>query len=122
MRRAIRFVWVLAANSFVAWLTITRVTAAWFNRESRDFQVWLELIVQVLLPVIGIVLEAAGRQYARFVNIAYLIAAGCYWLAAAVYWRADPFFGVMLIISFGFFVLAGVTEIVYRRTGEPKTI
>jgi len=37
-------------------------------------------------------------------------------LAAAIWWRADPFFGVLLIIALGLLTTAGITEIVYRRT------
>ena len=34
----------------------------------------------------------------------------------AVWWRSDPFFGVLLIMSFGLFILAGLTTIIYRAT------
>jgi hypothetical protein len=35
-----------------------------------------------------------------------------------VWWHSDPFFGVLLIISVGLFILAGITEIIYRRTSH----
>jgi hypothetical protein len=118
MKRILRLGWVLAANGFVALVTLTRLSAALSSRASRDFEVWLEIICEVLLPVVGIVLEVVRRKSARWVNIGYLTFAGCFWLAEAVWWRSDSFFGVLLILSVGLFILAGLTEIVYRLTKE----
>ena len=121
MRRVLRIAWLLAANSFVAWVTVTRLSAALSSRESRDFQVWLEVLLEVLLPIIGIILELFRWKYAKWVNIGYLAIAGCFWLAEAVWWHSDPFFGVLLIISFGLLILAGLTQIVYRLTKPDET-
>jgi hypothetical protein len=109
-------VWVLAANSFVVWVTINRLTGELFSRDSRNFEVWLELILEVLLPILGMIVELVRWKFAKWVNIGYLVLAGCFWLAEAVWWRSDPFFGVLLIMSFGILIIAGLTEVIYRRT------
>src|ERR1700730_15759739 len=103
MKTTLRLVWVLAANGFVVWLTITRLSPELFSRNSQDFEVWLEFILEMLLPILGIVLELARWKFAKWVNIGYLSLAGCFWLAEAVWWRSDPFFAVLLIMSFGLF-------------------
>lgn len=33
-----------------------------------------------------------------------------------MWWRSDPFFGVLVIMAFGMMVVAALTVIVYRRT------
>jgi hypothetical protein len=116
MNRAFRFVWVLAANGFVASQAMVRLSAALSSRESRDLEVWIEIILEVLLPITGIILEAVRWKSAKWWNIGCLTLAACFWLAEAVWWRSDPFFGVLLIISFGLFVLAALTAIIYRAT------
>lgn len=68
------------------------------------------------LPIVGIVLELAGAPFARYVNVGTFAVPGCYWLAEAIWCHSDPFFGVLLIIAFGLFTVAGLTEIVYRTT------
>src|SRR6266481_5434988 len=105
MKRAVRIGWLLAVNSFVAWVTVTRLFAALSSRDSRDFQVWFEVLLEVLLPIIGILLELSRWKYAKWVNIGYLAIAGGFWLAEAVWWHSDPFFGVLLIISIGLLIL-----------------
>jgi len=86
------------------------------SRESRDLEVWIEIVLEALLPILGIILEVGRWKSAKWVNVGYLTIAGCFWLAETVWWRSDPFFGVLLIISLGMFILAGLTEIIYRRT------
>jgi len=82
--------------------------------------VWLEVLLEVFLPIIGIILELFHWKYAEWMNIGCLATAGCFWLAAAAWWHSDPFFGVLLIISLGLLILAGLTQIVYRLT-KPVT-
>jgi hypothetical protein len=77
---------------------------------------WVEFLLELLLPILGIVLEIANRKYANWVNIGSLTLAGAFWLAEAVWWRSDPFFGVLLIMSFGLFILAGLTAIICWAT------
>jgi hypothetical protein len=77
--------------------------------------VWLKIIWEVLLPGFGIILEVVRWKSAKWINIGYLTLAGCLWLAEAVRWWSDPFFGFLLIMSFGMFILAGLTEIICRR-------
>ncbi len=81
---------------------------------------WTEIVLQMIFPILGIVLELASWRPARWVNIGFLIAAGCFWLGEALWWRSDPFFGVFLLLSLGMFVLAGLTQIIYHRT-SPQT-
>ena len=86
------------------------------SHESRDLQVWIEIILEVLSPITGIILEAIRWKSAKWWNIGCLTLAGCFWFAEAAWWRSDPFFGVLLIMSFGLFILAGLTAIIYRAT------
>jgi uncharacterized membrane protein YqaE (UPF0057 family) len=116
MKKTIRVVWVLVANSAVVWLTITRLSGTFSSRQSQNLEVWAEYVLEILLPVVGIVLELGGLKLAKLVNIGCLTLAGCLWLGEAVWWHSDPFFGVLLIMSLGIFILAGITEVVYRRT------
>ncbi len=121
MKRIVRVVWVLAANGFVVWLTITRLSVTFYSHDSRDLEVWLEYILEIFLPCVGIILELVNWRFARWVNTGYLALTGCFLLAEAVWWRSDPFFGVLLIMSFGMFILAGLTEITYRLTKQRET-
>lgn len=86
-----------------------------------DPQVFIEIILELPLPVFGIALELFGWRSARWLNIGYLLVAGCFWLGSAVRWHSDPFFGVLAIMSLMMFVLAGLTEMIYRWTQtQPK--
>ena len=115
-KRAIRLAWVLAANACVAWLMFTRLRSVGFPSGGFDFQLWFEFVVEVILPIMGIGLELMNWKFARWVNVGCFAGAGCFWLAAAVWWHSDPFFGVLLIIAIGLLLVAGITEIVYRTT------
>jgi hypothetical protein len=112
--RIFRGAWVLAANTFVAWGMFTRLRSVGFP--ALNFQLCFEFVFEVILPIIGIVLELVNWKFARWVNVGCFTVAGCFWLAAAVWWRSDPFFGVLLIIALGLLAIAGITEIFYRGT------
>jgi hypothetical protein len=86
-----------------------------------NFQLWFEFVLEVILPMVGIVLEVLNWKFARWVNVGCFAGAGSFWLAAAVWWRSDPFFGVLLIIALGLLAIAGLTEIVYRGTKRPSS-
>jgi len=116
MKRAFRFAWVLAANGFVVWAMFTRLFGEPFNRNAQTPQLWLQFSLEAVLPISGIVLELVGWKFARWVNVGYLILAGCFWLAEAFWWWSDPFHGVLLIIGLGLLIVAGLTELVYRFT------
>jgi predicted membrane channel-forming protein YqfA (hemolysin III family) len=81
-----------------------------------NFQLCFEFVFEVILPIIGIVFELVNWKFARWVNVGCFIAAGCFWLMAAVWWRSDPFFGVLLITALGLLTVGGLTEIIYRST------
>jgi hypothetical protein len=81
-----------------------------------NFQLWFEFVFEVILPIIGIVLELVNWKFARWVNVGCFTVSGCFWLAAAVWWRSDPFFGVLIIIALGLLIIAGITETIYRGT------
>lgn len=81
-----------------------------------SFQLCFEFVFEVILPIIGIVLELVNWKFAKWVNVGCFTVAGCFWLAAAIWWHSDPFFFVLLIIALGLLIVAGLTEIVYRRT------
>lgn len=115
-KRFVRMLWVLAANGCVAWFMFSRLVSVGFGGGVRDPELWLEFFLEVALPVAGIGLEVANWKLARWVNVGCFTAAGCLWLAEAIWWRSDPFFGVLLIIAFGLLIIAGLTEIVYRQT------
>jgi hypothetical protein len=114
LKRIFRGAWVLAANTFVAWVMFTRLRSVGFP--ALNFQLSFEFVLEVILPVIGIVLELVNCKFARWVNAGCFIAAGCFWLTAAVWWRSDPFFGVLLIMAFGLLTVGGLTEVIYRVT------
>jgi hypothetical protein len=113
-KRIFRSAWVIAANTFIAWAMFTRLRSVGFP--ALDFQLCFEFVFEVILPIIGIVLELVNWKFARWVNVGCFAVAGCYWLAAAIWWHSDPFFGVLLIIALGLLMVAALTEIVYRRT------
>jgi hypothetical protein len=114
LKRIFRGAWVLAANTFVAWAMFTRLRSVGFP--ALDFQLCFEFVFEVILPVIGIVLELVNWKFARWVNVGCFTVAGCFWLAGAIWWHSDPFFGVLLILALGLLIVAGLTEIVYRVT------
>jgi hypothetical protein len=114
LKRIFRCAWVLAANTFVAWAIFTRLRSVGFP--ALDFQLCFEFVFEVILPIVGIVVELVHWKLARWVNVGCFAVAGCYWLAGAVWWHSDPFFGVLLIVAMGLLIVAGLTEIVYRRT------
>lgn len=93
MKTTIRMLWVLAANSFVVWLTITRLSGPLSSRDSRNFEVWLEFVVEIVLPIAGILLELGRWKFAKWVNIGYPTLACCFWLAETVWWWPNPFSG-----------------------------
>ena len=92
------------------------------SRDFRDLEMLMEFLLELLLPIVGIVLEISSRKSAKWVNIGSLTFAGAFWLAEAVWWRSDPFFGVLLIMSFGLFILAGLTTIIYRATKAQEEV
>jgi hypothetical protein len=121
-KRIFRGAWVLGVNTCIAWLMFTRLRTVGFPSSEFSFQLWFEFVVEVILPVIGIVLEIVSWKFARWVNIGCFAVAGCFWLSCAVWWHSDPFFGVLLIIAIGLLVAAGLTAVVYRTTAsDPQT-
>ena len=116
MKRALRVVWVLAANGYIIWLTLARLSGELLSRDAQNIETFVEYVLELFFPVLGIILELVGLKFAKWINIGYLTLAGCFLLGEAIWWRSDPFFGVLLIMSVGLFILAGLTEIIYRRT------
>jgi hypothetical protein len=116
VKKLLRAAWVLVANGIIVWLMFTRLFGEPFNRDAQTAQHWLEFLLEAALPILGIVIEFANLNLARWVNVGYLVLAGCFWLAEALWWRSDPFHGAMLIIAIGLLTFAGLTEIVYRMT------
>jgi hypothetical protein len=114
VKRIFRVFSISAVNGCVAWFMFTRLRSVGFP--AFDFQLWFEFVFEVTLPLIGIVLEAVNWKFARWVNVGCFAAAGIFWLAAAIWWRSDPFFGVLLIIGLGLLVVAGINDTIYRRT------
>ena len=116
MKRILRVVWVLAVNGVVVCLTISRLYG---GSEERNIEEWIELLLEVFLPISGIALELVRWKFAKWVNVGYPTLAACFWFAEAMWWRSDPFFGVLVIMAFGMVVVAALTVIVYRRTEIP---
>lgn len=117
VKRILRLAWVLAVNGCVAWVMFARIRSVGFP--ALNFQLCFEFAFEVILPTVGIVLEAVNWHFARWVNVGCFTAAGTFWLLAAIWWRSDPFFGVLLIIALGLLAAAGLTEIIYRATRIP---
>jgi hypothetical protein len=116
VKRILRGSWVLATNGFVAWAMFTRLRSVGFPWGVFTFQLCFEFAFEVILPIIGIRFEFANSKFARWVNVGSFAIAGCFWLAAAFYWRSDAFFGVLLIIAIGLLAIAGLHEIIYKVT------
>jgi hypothetical protein len=115
MKRGFRIVWVLAANGSIAALTPSRYSGELYSLHLESL---LELVLEFLFPFLGIAVELFGWKSAKWVNVGYLLAAGCFWLGEGIWWRSDSFFFVLLLMSLIFFTLAGITEVVYRRTAS----
>jgi len=111
----------LCANGCVASLMFLRLRSVGFPA-TLDFQLCFEFVFEVIFPVAGIVLEVVNWKSARRMNVGSFTAAGTFWLAEAIWWRSDPFFGVLLIVALGLLVVAGLTEIIYRATRIPDNI
>jgi hypothetical protein len=121
VKRIFRIAWVSAANGGVAWVMFTRLRSVGLLSGKLNFQLCFEFVFEVILPLIGIVLEIASWKFARWVNVGCFICSGVFWLAAAVWWRSDSFFGVLLIFAVGLLTIAGITEVVYRGTRNNPT-
>jgi hypothetical protein len=94
----------------------TRLASVGFNGGRRAPELSFELLLEVILPMVGIVLELVNWKFARWVNVGSFTVAGCFCLAEAIWWRSDPFFGVVLIVALGLLTIAGLTDVVYGRT------
>jgi hypothetical protein len=114
LKRIVRIAWVSALNTFVAWAMFTRLRSVGFP--SLNFQIDFEFAFEVILPIVGILLELVNSRFARWVNVGCFTVAGCFWLAGAIWWHSNPFFGVLLIVAMGLLTVAGLTETVYRLT------
>src|SRR6267154_1686262 len=60
---------------------------------------------RVVVPTLGVMHEGVGQKSAKWVNVGWPTVAGVFWLAEALWWHSDPFFGVLLILSVGMFTL-----------------
>jgi len=116
MKNTLRLVWVVGANGFVAWVSIIRLYAPLSSSDSRGLEVWMEVFLEILLPILGVILELLHSKFAVWVNVGYLALAGVFLAAEAAWWHSDPFFGVLLLMGMGFFLLAGITYSIYRIT------
>jgi hypothetical protein len=118
LKRAGRIAWILVVNTLVAWLMFMRLRSVGFPAldSSWCFQLWFEFAFEVILPVAGIFFEIANWKFAKLVNVSCFVAAGFFWLIAAVWDHSDPFFGVLLIMAIGLFLVGGLTELVYKMT------
>lgn len=116
MRRSLRLAWVFLVNGLVLALTVERLSPALSDRAARDLELWTEIALEVCVPILGIVSELVRWKSAHWINVGYLTLGGCFWLGEALRWRSDPFFGVLLLFSLGMFILAGLTQVIYRRT------
>ncbi len=120
LRRVGRIAWILVVNTLVAWLMFMRLRSVGFPaldfQLALSFQLWFEFAFEVILPVAGVFFEIANWKFAKWVNVGSFIAAGCFWLIAAIWNHSDPFFGVLLIMAIGLFLVGGLTELVYKMT------
>ena len=116
VKRTFRLAWVLGANGGVASLMFVRLWSTGFYGGVLAPQLLIEILFEVILPVVGIILELVQWKFARWLNVGCFAGAGCFWLVGVVWDRSDPFFGVLLIIALGLLIMAGLTEVVYRAT------
>ncbi len=120
MKRAVRLAWVVASNGFIVWVMSTRLFGALFNQDTQSLRSRVEFSLEAILPILGIVFEFLNLRSARRINVGYLALAGGVWLGAGIWWRSDSYDGVLLILAFGLFIFAGVTELIYRKTKGPS--
>ena len=97
-----------SSKQLCCWLTITRLSPELSTGRLHNFELWIELFLEVLLPVVGIVVELVRWRLAKWVNVGYPLAAAFLWLGEAARWRHDPFFGVLLIMGAGMLTLTGL--------------
>jgi hypothetical protein len=118
MKRILRLAWVLAANSFLAFVFFQNEGRGFvFDGQWHDPDVWFDMIFAVSVPIAGIILELANARYAKWVNIAAFAIPACYFSAKAIHWLYDSlFFPFFLFIALILFVCAAATAIVYRVT------
>jgi hypothetical protein len=114
MKRSRRFLWILATNGLVASFTFARLSAALSDLGLRDPQILFEVVVEIVLPISGIILEAANQKLAKWVNTGYLAVAGAFWLISGANAHSDPFSGVLLINGFGMLFIGVITLLSYR--------
>jgi hypothetical protein len=92
MKRVFRAVWVLAANGCLAWLMFTRLVSVGFTRGVRAPELWFEFLLEVILPIVGILLELVNWKFARWVNVGAFTVAGSFWLAGGELAAVRPLF------------------------------
>jgi hypothetical protein len=120
VKRVFRSLWILAANGILIRLLFSQLFGEPFNRVTQSPELWLEFLLKAIVPVLGIVLELAGWRFARWVNVGYFTLLGFYYCAGAAWWWSDPFHGVLLIMGLGLLIIAGLTELIYRITENPR--
>jgi hypothetical protein len=118
VKKLFRVAWVLAANGSTACLMFIRLQSTGFYGGVVDLQLIAELLFEVILPVLGIVLELANSKMARFANVGSFAAAGGFWLVSAAWYHSDPFFGVLLLMALAFLIISAITDIIYRKTRD----
>lgn len=120
MQRGMRIGWIVLANGGVVWFTTVRLfpelLAAKDWNLSGALQFTIETILEIALPIAGIIAEIANWKHSQGLNVGYLLLASCWWLLGALFWRSDPFWGVLLIFGLGFLALTGITFVLYRAT------
>jgi hypothetical protein len=112
--RVIRFLWVFATTVILVRLMFESYFGEPFNREAQSPENWAWFLVKAIIPASGTVLELVGSKLAKWINVGFWTLAGLYYSVGAVYYHADPFFGVLLIMGVGLLVLGGINYLLYR--------
>jgi hypothetical protein len=78
VKRTLRIARVLAANGGVACLMFISLQSTGLYGGELNPQFLIELLFEIILPVVGIVLELANWKFARWVNVGCFAGAGCF--------------------------------------------
>lgn len=115
-----RIGWIVAANGAVVFVTAGRLFPELLAVSNWNiaavFQFTVEVILEIVLPIAGIVAEISNSKYSQRLNIGYPILASCWWVFATISSLSNPFWGLALIFAVGFLLLSGITFVLYRAT------
>ena len=83
VKRVLRVAWILSSKQLCRWADDYQALAGAVCRPATNLELWIELSLEVLLPVVGVVAEGVRWSFAKWVNVGYPLAAASLWLGEA---------------------------------------